>query len=241
MRRVVGLLAAVVVAVVVLPAPPAAAVVVHEERVVFGTSVDGRALVAVHRWTDGATAPTLVVGSMHGDERAGMRVVRRLRTAALPAGVDLWLVRTMNPDGTAADRRANANGVDLNRNFPAYWQRSGRGTSQWSGPSAASEPETRAMMSLLRTVDPHTVLSFHQPLFAVDSYRAKSMSLVRRLSRLTGLPIRSLDCHGGCHGTMTDWVNTRLSGRAVTVEVGRTASDSRLRRATSAVLRTAAS
>lgn len=96
------------------------------------------------------------------------------------------------------------------------------------------------MMSLLRTVGPRTVLGLHQPLFAVDSYRAKSMTLVRRLSRLTGLPIRSLDCNGGCHGTMTDWVNTRLSGRAVTVEFGRTASDWRLDRTTSTVVRVAA-
>ena len=72
----------------------------HQATVVIGTSVQGRPIRAVHRWTDGATRSTVVVGSIHGDERAGMRVVHQLRTAVLPAGVDLWLVRTMNPDGT---------------------------------------------------------------------------------------------------------------------------------------------
>jgi predicted deacylase len=181
----------------------------------------------------------LVIGSMHGDERAGMRVVRRLRAAVLPAGVDLWTIRTMNPDGTAADRRTNADGVDLNRNFPRYWLRSGAGTTKWSGPRAASEPETRAMMRFLRRVHPRTVLSFHQPLHAVDSYRAKSMTLVRRLSRATGLPVRPLDCGDGCHGTLTDWHNTTLPGRAVTVELGTTATDRQVARVARGLLRIA--
>jgi murein peptide amidase A len=222
--------AAVACAALSLPlAPPALVTVaavagvadsVHEATVVIGTSVQGRPIRAVHRWTDGATRSTVVVGSIHGDERAGMRVVRRLRTAALPAGVDLWLVRTMNPDGTAADRRTNGHGVDLNRNFPTYWERAGAGTETWSGPTAASEPETRAAMSFLRTVAPRTTLVFHQPLSGVDSYRAKSMTLVRRLSRLLDLPVRSFDCSGGCHGTLTDWHNKHLPGRAVTIELG---------------------
>jgi predicted deacylase len=220
---------------------PAAAVgdAVHEDTVAIGTSVQGRAIVATHRWTDGAARTTVVIGSMHGDERAGTRVVRRLRSAALPAGVDLWLVPTMNPDGTAAHRRTNAHGVDLNRNFPRYWQRSRVGSATWSGPSAASEPETRAMQGFLRRVGARTTLSFHQPLDGVDSYRAKSMRLVRRLGRELDLPVRSFDCSGGCHGTLTDWSNGRLHGRAVTVELGATVPARQVRRVARGVLRVA--
>jgi murein peptide amidase A len=224
-RRPGLLLLAGALVLVVVPAAPASGAEVHRETVRVGTSVQGRAIVAVHRWTDGATRPMVVIGSMHGDERAGMRVVRRLRAAAMPAGVDLWTIRTMNPDGTAADRRTNADGVDLNRNFPRFWLRSDAGTVKWSGPRAASEPETRAMMRFLTTVRPRTVLIFHQPLHAVDSYRAKSLTLVHRLSRQTGLPVKPLDCGDGCHGTLTDWHNKNLPGRAVTVEFGWTASD----------------
>ena len=233
-----GLLALGLLGTAALPAT-AATLAVHEAKIRIGTSVQGRPIVAVHRWTDGATRTTLVIGSMHGNERAGMRVVRQLRSASLPAGVDLWLVRTMNPDGTAADRRTNAHGVDLNRNFPQYWRPTGAGTLQWSGPSPASEPETRAMQRFLRDVDPHTTLSFHQPLDGVDSYRAKSMTLVRRLSRELGLPVKWFDCHGGCTGTLTDWSNTRLDGRAVTVELGRTASDRQVQRVARGILRVA--
>jgi predicted deacylase len=237
-----SVLAALVAAAV--PASPAAVAAsapsaVHEERVVIGTSAGGRDLVAVHRWADDATRTTLVIGSMHGDEPAGTRVVRRLRSAPVPARADLWLVPTVNPDGAAAGRRTNGHGVDLNRNFPRHWVEAGEGTATWSGPVPASEPETRAVQALLRQVRPRTVVVLHQPLFGVDSYRAKSMTLVRRLARVLDLPVRSFDCSGGCHGTLTDWHNARLPGRAVSVELARTASDWRVRHTARGLLQVA--
>lgn len=224
-----------------LPGASAAAdTEVHEEIVLVGTSVEGGEILAVHRWAEDASRVTMVIGSMHGDERAGSRVVRRLRSAPLPDGADLWLVPTMNPDGAAADQRTNAHGVDLNRNFPRHWVAADAGMSTWSGPAAGSEPETQAVMALLRQVRPRTVVVFHQPLFGVDSYHAKSMTLVRRLARELDLPVKSFDCQGYCHGTLTDWQNARLPGRAVTVELGRTASDWRVRHTARGLLRTAA-
>ena len=239
MHRPGPLLTALVLLVTVLVAGPAEAADGQQESVLIGTSVQGRQIVAVHRWTTGTARPVVVIGSMHGDERAGLRVVRRLRALPLSAGVDLWTIRTMNPDGTAADRRTNARGVDLNRNFPRYWQRSGRGSDTWSGPRAASEPETRAVIAFLRDLRPWTVVVVHQPLRAVDSYRAESLALVGRLSRSTGLPARPLDCGGGCHGTLTDWHNTTLPGRAITLELGPTASDQQVRRVAGALLEVA--
>lgn len=208
----------------------------------YGTSTGGRPLLAVHRsgsTTRAATTRLLVIGSMHGDERAGLAIVRRLRTQALPPGLDLWLIPSMNPDGTAANRRTNARGVDLNRNFPDRWVRAGSGTIKWSGPGPASEPETRALMAFVRAHPPQTTVVFHQPLLGVDSYRAKSLPYVRALARASGLPVKSFTCRGTCHGTFTGWHNRVLPGRAVTVEFGRTASRARLDRVAAAVLATA--
>ena len=164
---------------------------VHEQRVVVGTSAGGRGLVAAHRWADGATRTILVIGSMHGDEPAGTRVVRRLRSTPVAPEVDLWLVPTMNPDGAAAGRRTNDHGVDLNRNFPRHWVEAGEGTATWSGPAPSSEPETRAVQALLRQVRPRTVVVLHQPLFGVDAYRAKSLTLVHRLAGCATRPAAS--------------------------------------------------
>src|SRR3954470_18128024 len=127
MRRTTSLLAALLVgsllAAPLQPRRAAASTAPLVEKVVIGTSVQGRPIVATRRWRPGATRTLLVIGNVHGDEQAGLRVVHRLRTRSLPAAVDLWLIRSANPDGTAADRRTNAHGVDLNRNFPRRWVR----------------------------------------------------------------------------------------------------------------------
>ena len=77
---------------------------------------------------------------------------------------------------------------------------------------------------------------FHQPLYGVDSYRAKSKKLVRRLSSESGLPVKSFDCNGGCHGTFTDWLNRGPAGRAVTIEFNSSPTNWRLDKVTRAVL-----
>ncbi len=35
---------------------------------------------------------------------------------------------------------------------------------------------------------------------------------MHRLSQGLDLPIRYLDCHGSCHGTMTGWYNAHHNG-----------------------------
>lgn len=236
----VALAACVALAVTSLAAGPAVgddAVVTTRE--VVGTSVEGREIEVVRRAHEGATRRVLVIGSIHGDERAGMRVVRRLqRRDHVPRELDLWLARTVNPDGTAADRRTNAHGVDLNRNFPYRWGRSPRG-STWSGPAPLSEPESLALRRLVRRVDPWLVVTFHQPLFGVGA-NDKGMRTVRALASGMRLPVKSYSCTGVCRGTFTGWVNHRTDALAVTVEFARTAPAWRIRRAERTVVRVGA-
>ena len=60
----------------------------------------------------------LVVGSIHGDEEAGIEVAEHVRdAAAIPNGFDVWVMPTINPDGNVLDFHTNVKGVDLNRNF----------------------------------------------------------------------------------------------------------------------------
>jgi murein peptide amidase A len=204
-------------------------------REMVGTSVQGRPIVAIHRAREGATRTVLVVGSIHGDEQAGLRVVRRLRDREhLPADLDLWLVPTVNPDGTAADRRTNAHGVDLNRNFPYKWHASSRGLT-WSGPTSLSEPESQALKALHRHLDPWLTLTFHQPLFGVGA-NDTSMGLVREIAAGMRLPVDEFHCTGVCYGTFTGWVNHRTEGHGVTVEFGRRVPSWRITRAARTVV-----
>jgi len=134
-------------------------------------------------------------------------------------GADIWLVPQYNRDGVVRRTRQNARGVDLNRNYPRHWKRQGGAYN--SGPRPASEPETKAVMAFLRKIRPTYVVSFHQPLNGVGRAGNKGAPFVRRLHRGMGLPIKSFNCSGKCHGTMTEWFNANFPGVAVTVEYGR--------------------
>ena len=76
-------------------------------------------------------------------------------------GVQFWLIRTANPDGRKARSRHNARGVDLNRNFPYRWAKGAKGT-YYPGPSAGSEPETKALMRFVRRIRPQLGIYYHQ-------------------------------------------------------------------------------
>lgn len=100
----------------------------------------------------------------------------------------LYIVPVMNPDGLdivtayegvlysypalSSERmefKSNANGVNLNRNFPFYWGsitngRIGTRTTidqKYKGPSAASEPETKAVMNLCAKQNFRWMFSMH--------------------------------------------------------------------------------
>ncbi|CAB4712142.1 MAG: DUF2817 domain-containing protein [Actinobacteria bacterium] len=209
---------------------------------VIGTSGQGRAIVATRYGSKLANTRVVVVGQMHGNERAGRRVTseiaRRLGSGnELPADSAIWLISSINPDGAAANTRATASGVDLNRNFPAAWLQQGRGGSRWSGPSAGSEPESEAVMAFLERTDPTALLSFHQPFAVVDLTHPASRPAGRRLANWLGLPAEVVGCPGPCHGTMTGWVDGKLGAIALTVELPKLVTSERVARSATAVLR----
>src|SRR5918996_3733159 len=76
-----------------------------ERSEVIGQSAEGREIRAVRVGDADAPVKMLVFGAIHGNERAGVAVSRRLRFARPPAGVELWLVDDLNPDGSAAGTR----------------------------------------------------------------------------------------------------------------------------------------
>jgi hypothetical protein len=194
---------------------------------VIGHSVQGRPIRAWHLGEQGRSIPTVVlISTMHGDEAKVANILASLRDGHRIHGVDLWVVPRYNPDGRAHHRRQNARGVDLNRNYPASWRRV-KGTFN-SGPKAASEPETRAMMAFLKQVKPDYLLSFHQPLRGVDTL-TKHKAFSRKVARSLRLPTKELSCNGGCHGTMTMWFNRHFTGQALTVEFGTNPSRAYLR------------
>jgi len=167
-------------------------------RHLIGRSVQGRAIYAYQRG-DPYGPTVLVVGSIHGNEPGGVAVARRLLKLPAPAGVDLWVILNLNPDGRAAGTRGNARGVDLNRNFPWRWRHlSG---AFYSGHRSLSEPESRAAYRLVERLQPWLSIWFHQPLGAVG-VTTRSLALERRFARLAGLGLARLPAYPG---SATSW------------------------------------
>jgi protein MpaA len=167
----------------------------------------------------------LVVGVIHGDENAGLAVLDELRTMALPHGIDLWLMEAMNPDGYAADVRGNANGVDLNRNFPHDWTPIAEpGDWQYSGAGPASEPETQAFIDFTEGLRPALTLWYHQDLYRVSPSDGPDGPLRRLYTEITGLPYETVS--GGTYsGVAATWVRRSIPGAmSFIIELGPTLS-----------------
>jgi hypothetical protein len=112
--------------------------------------------------------------------RANDREIRRLLKQT-----ELWFVIAANPDGyqytfdterlwrknlrdnNGDGQIATGDGVDPNRNFDEHWGHDNEGSSPdpaaetYRGPSAASEPETRAMQGLIDRVKPKFQSNLH--------------------------------------------------------------------------------
>jgi protein MpaA len=181
-------------------APP-----IHAE--VIGHSVQHRPLRVIRIGRAQAPRKVLVVGCVHGTERAGLQITAQLRRATPPHDTQLLVLDTANPDGCAGGTRANARGVDLNRNFPWGW-RAQQGVFA-SGPRPASEPETRAVMAYIQHERPRVTIWFHQHMDLVERTRGSDPAIISRYARTAHMRIRTLP---RLPGTASRWQEHVLPG-----------------------------
>jgi carboxypeptidase T len=88
---------------------------------------------------------------------------------------EIWVVPMVNPDGNNKVWSSNnmwrkntreGYGVDINRNYPYAWascngSSSSTSSDTYHGPTAGSEPETKAMMNLVGRIQPSLSISYH--------------------------------------------------------------------------------
>ena len=120
-------------------------------------TAEGRAVYLVHATRGGNPSfRILYYAQQHGDEVSGkdalLYLIREIarRPERLPAGIDLWILPMMNPDGAEAGTRRNAAGADLNRDHIVLEQ-----------------PETQALHRVVRRVRPQLAVDCHE--FTRDS------------------------------------------------------------------------
>jgi murein peptide amidase A len=190
------------------------------ERLLIGRSVEKRPITAVQIGDPAGTRVALVVGVIHGDERAGLRIVGAIERQASEQptslqGTQLWAIQTVNPDGQRAHTRKNAHGVDLNRNFPYRWRDDvPHSNGYYPGPRPSSEPETRAVMAFARRIQPDLSIWYHQPWGAVLACRGRP-PIAAEYAKLVGM---DTSCRGkGLHGTAIRWEMHTFPGSAAFV------------------------
>ncbi len=202
-----------------------------QQTIVVGQSVNGINIQACKLLgsTNDSGNSLLVIGSIHGDESDGQRVVDQLLLSAVPKGTEIWVIRDGNPDGTQLATRRNASKVDINRNFPIKWIASDPISHTYSGPSPVSEPETVALMNAVQKIRPSRIVVFHQPYAQIDCPPERPTTISDRLSGLTGYVSKCIPGEksgsptNSYTGTFTIWVNSTFpETTAVTFELGLT-------------------
>lgn len=183
-----------------------------------GRSVQGRTLYARDVVAPDAQFRVLVVGAIHGDELSSAAVALHWIQNAVetPANAHWRFIPALNPDGllTRPTRRMNANGVDLNRNFPTpnwerdakiYWeQRTRKDPRRWPGPKPLSEPESRYFYDEMARFQPDMIVSIHAPygVLDFDGPGTPPPKLGRLYLDQVGIYPGSLGNYGGVHKGM---------------------------------------
>ncbi|OVZ92892.1 murein tripeptide amidase MpaA [Yersinia alsatica] len=164
----------------------------------YGTSLQGAPLLYFPALNPSVDTGLIIAGT-HGDESAAIVALSCALRSISPLQQRHHVVLAVNPDGCQLGLRANANGVDLNRNFPAKNWQAGDTVYRWNsvadardvvlstGEYAGSEPETQALCTLITQLSPSWVVSFHEPLACIED--PDSSELGARLADNFELPL----------------------------------------------------
>lgn len=151
----------------------------------IGKSVQGREMWVIHFFgksastTDsGLPKPAFkYIANMHGDEVVGRELLVHLadyictnyngpetdpaavRIRRLLSSTNVYLMPTMNPDGFEEKTRYNANGIDLNRNFP----------DEWTSPDDSAKGKQPEVVNVMNWIVSHQSPKSEKPKFVLSA------------------------------------------------------------------------
>jgi len=195
-----------------------------EGPITIGKSVQGRPL-EVYRFGTGSTERLIVAGMHGGNEYNTVELAEQLMAyigkhpGVIPSDVSLYFLHDLNPDGVARGLnylgRANANGVDLNRNWPANWQKDWPRAGCWTttyvtgGSGPASEPETKALMAFIQSHHFDALINYHSAALGIFPggipISDASKSLAQAVADVTTYHYPALNTGCDYTGGMVDW------------------------------------
>ena len=142
----------------------------------IGYSVENRPLEMYHFGT--GSDHRLIVAGIHGGyeyntTNLAFELIEYIQNnpEIIPSSITLFILPSLNPDGLNRSYgyagRANANNVDLNRNWNLNWKESWNPSGCWAyleisgGTGPHSEPEIKALDAFIRELEITTLISYH--------------------------------------------------------------------------------
>lgn len=137
----------------------------------------------------------LIIGVVHGDEPQGKFLIENYLRTNPKTKNRLLFIPCLNPDGLLNNTRQNANGVDLNRNFPTQnWgvnvsDNSEQNSEYFGGENPSSEVETKFVIEILEEFPPNLILTIHAP-YKVVNYDGSAKEAATKISEIINYPIQ---------------------------------------------------
>lgn len=204
---------------------------------VIGQSREGRPVRAVDVGTGGPRVA--LIAGIHGNEQEGLRHLDELLGVLSTSPALVRVFEDANPDGTAANKRGNANGVDPNRNWPAMNFRA----DPRRGGYPLSEPAVAAIHADLVAFEPQLVIVLHStPRGPFVNYDGPAAGFAERFALAAGPPWTVKPSMGyPTPGSLGSWMGVDREVPILTIEFvrgcPRSASGPPLMRGVTAVLR----
>lgn len=157
----------------------------------LGKSVRGRAIVATV--LGNGSKRVIVLGGVHGDEQSSAVIAKALASTLvrepIASGPTIVILAEANPDGLVDGTRVNASGVDINRNFPSSsWRSDYPDENHYPGSEPASEPETRAVIELIKRYPPDLIITLHAALGCMN-WDGPAGEIAAMMAMFNGYPL----------------------------------------------------
>lgn len=224
-----ALACALLCALSLLPCRQAAALETEDDAFVYGYSESGRALTCYHAGEESSENSLLLIFGVHGFEDSydhdgevlrliAERILSHYREHPDALGnFCLYVVPSANPDGlldgTTKDGfgRCNANGLDINRDFPIGWIERSSARNQ-TGSEPFSTAEARAIRDLVARLQPDYAIDVHGWISA--SYGTGRMA--KAFARPFGFSVKQ----SRSGGMLSTWLST-VTQEAIMLELPR--------------------
>ena len=160
----------------------------------------------------------LIIGTTHGEEPQGFEILKLYLKEKIQSKNNLYIVPCLNPDGYHLKTRTNANGIDLNRNFPTKnWELTEK-NEFFGGLTPNSELETQFMVEILEEILPDIILTIHAP-FKIVNYDGDALKISEKIAKIINYPIQK-DIGYPTPGSFGTYCGVERNIPTITLELG---------------------